>query len=307
MGEAKTSDAKKGGASVFRGLVFAGLGGVSWGFSGACVQLLTSSYGLTVPWLICVRLAFGAAFFLTIAFITSRDKLFGAFKDAKMLALMLAYTLFGVLMPQVCYLTTISYTNAGVATVMERMGLVLVLAYTCIRLHRGPKKSELFGLFLALAGVFLLCTDGKIGNLALPIEGLVFGSLLAVALLFYTVLPVKLLHEWGNAVTTGLSMSVAVIIVNAVFRPWNIEVTLTPDAYFYIGLFILFGTIASYGFFMQGIKEAGSMRAGLMGCTEPISATAFSALWLGTSFTPPAMTGMVFIIVMMFFIRDTGE
>lgn len=296
-----------GKGSVVRGIFFAGLGGACWGFSGACAQLITTWYNIPVPWLICVRLIFGAAFFLILAFINSRDKLREVGKDKKLLLLMVAYAVLGVLMPQFSYLSTISYTNAGIATVLERMGLILVLAYSCFRLHRGPKKTELFGLVLALVGVFLIATDGRIGNLALPIEGLFFGALLAISLLFYTVLPVKLLAQWGNFVTTGISMLTAWVIAMAVVQPWNIQVELSSDALFYIVLFIVFGTIASYGLFMQGIKEAGSVRAGLVGCTEPISATAFAALWLGTSFTPPVLTGIVFIIVMMFFIRDAGE
>lgn len=294
-------------SSVVRGLFFAGLGGVCWGFSGACAQLLTGTYGVTIPWLICVRLVFGAAFFLGIAWVKDSARFKDIPKRKDLLSLLAAYAVLGVLMPQVCYLNAIYYTNAGIATVMERLGLIVVLVYTCIRLRRGPRAKEVLGVILALVGVFLIATQGNVGSLAIPPEGLAYGALLALSLLFYTVLPVKPLAAWGNFITTGLGMLIAGVVAWAVVQPWTIEVELSGEVVFYIVLMIVAGTICSYGFFMQGIKEAGSMRAGLMGCTEPVAATAFAALWLGTVFTPPALAGILFIIVMMFLLKDVGE
>lgn len=296
-----------GKASVVRGLIFAGLSGVCWGFSGACAQLLTSQYDLSIPWLLCVRLFFGSLFFLILAYINTRDKLKSVTKDKKLLVLLLANALLGVLAPQFFYLSSIAYNNAGIATVLERVGLVLILIYTCVRLSRGPKKTEILGLVLALTGVFLIATEGRIGNFALSPEGAIFGALTAVVLLLTSVLPLKLLDAWGNFVTSGLSLGLACIAAVAIVQPWNIQVNLDFNGYFFVGVMVVVGTICSYFFFFQGVKEAGPMRAGLMGCTEPISATAFAALWLGTSFAPPVLAGMALIIVMMFFIRDTGE
>lgn len=293
--------------SVARGMAFAGLGGVCWGFSGACAQLLTDVYHLSIPWVICVRLLFGALFFLGIADLRTPERFKQVPKDRKLLGYLFAYAALGILMPQVCYLSTISYTNAGIATVMERTGLLVVLAYTCIKLHRGPKLKEIIGIALALVGVFLIATDGNIGQLAIPWEGLAFGLALALSLLFYTVLPGKPLAAWGNFVTTGLGMLIAGIIAWIVVQPWTVPVDYSPDMVFYLVLMILAGTIMSYGFFMEGIKQAGSMRAGLMGCTEPVSAVLFSALWLGSVFTPPAIAGIVLIIAMMFLVRGSGE
>ena len=41
------------------------------------------------------------------------------------------------------------------------------------------------------------------------------------------------------------------------------------------------------------------MRAGLVGCIEPVAATAFSALWLGTPVTWADLAGMALILAMV--------
>ncbi|MDD6650938.1 MAG: DMT family transporter [Eggerthellales bacterium] len=294
-------------ASVARGLFFAGLGGVCWGFSGACAQLLTDTYDISIPWLICVRLLFGSVFFLTLAALKSPGRLRKVPKEPKLLGILVLYAVLGVLGPQVFYLTTISFTNAGIATVMERMGLILILAITCFKFRRVPKVREVLGVILALVGVFLIATEGNVGHLAISPEGLICGCILAVTMVFYTVLPVHLLAEWGNFVTTGLGMLIAGILAWVVVQPWTIAVDLTPEVIFYVALMVIAGTFCSYGFFMQGVKEAGSMKAGLMGCTEPVAATAFAAIWLGTTFAPPVLVGIVLIIVMIFLVQGSEE
>ncbi len=49
-----------------------------------------------------------------------------------------------------------------------------------------------------------------------------------------------------------------------------------------IGAMVIIGTFAAYLFYLQGITDAGPVRAGLVGCVEPVSATVISAVWLGT-------------------------
>ena len=83
-------------ASVARGLFFAGLGGVCWGFSGACAQLLTDTYDISIPWLICVRLLFGSVFFLTLAALKSPGRLRKVPKEPKLLGIFAAICTAGI-------------------------------------------------------------------------------------------------------------------------------------------------------------------------------------------------------------------
>ena len=67
-----------------------------------------------------------------------------------------------------------------------------------------------------------------------------------------------------------------------------------------LAVFVLIGSFLAYLLYMQGVKNVGSMRAGLIGTVEPVSATVTSAILLGTAFAPTDIVGFVLIIAMMF-------
>ena len=95
-------------------------------------------------------------------------------------------------------LSAISYTNAGTGTVLERLGLIVIMVYVCLRMRRLPRIREAAGLVLAIGGTVLIATKGNLGSLAIPAEGLFWGIISAFALAFYTLLPGKVLEKWGS-------------------------------------------------------------------------------------------------------------
>ena len=65
-------------------------------------------------------------------------------------------------------------------------------------------------------------------------------------------------------------------------------------------MLIVVGSFLAYLLYMQGVKEIGGVRAGLIGTVEPISATVTSAIMLGIAFAPTDLIGFACIIVMVF-------
>lgn len=295
------------GDHVVRGIAFAALGGICWGFSGTCAQLLTSGFGVPVSWITCVRLLLGALIFLATCLIREPRNLLAVMRDARSLLRIGAFALFGVLLTQVSYLSSISYTNAGTGTVLERLGLIVIMAFVCLRSRRLPKARELAGLVLAIAGTFLIATKGNFGALAIPAEGLFWGIVSAFALACYTLIPGKVLDKWGSFIVTGLAMLLGGSVATAVVHPWTIPVDVTPELALVMGSMVVIGTFAAYLFYLQGITDAGPVRAGLVGCVEPVSATAISAVWLGTPVAPVDLLGCALIIVMMFLVSQRGD
>ena len=115
----------------------------------------------------------------------------------------------------------------------------------------------------------------------------------------YTLLPEKLLAKWGRFIVTGLGMLVAGVIICAVEQPWSVPVEFSPGMVVALAAMVVLGTFLAYLFYLQGVKEAGAMRAGLVGCIEPVAATVFSAVWLKTAVTWADIVGMVLIIGMV--------
>lgn len=295
-----------GKSHVLRGIVFAALGGVCWGFSGNCAQMLTAELGVPVLWITAVRLTVAAVIFLVICLVREPRHLLAALRDGRSLAYIAGFAILGVLLTQVSYLSAIAYTNAGTGTVLERTGLVLIMGYVCLRTRRLPRPREAAGLVLAIGGTVLIATQGDFSRLAIAPAGLGWGLVSAVALAFYTLMPGKPLAKWGSFIVTGLAMAMGGTVSMAGVQPWTLGVEVTPAVVGIMALMVLVGTFAAYLFYLQGIADAGPVRAGLVGCVEPVSATIISAAWLGTAVTPMDVLGCAMIVAMVFLVTDRG-
>lgn len=292
---------------ALKGLLCTATGAICWGFSGTCAQLLMTIYGVPLAWNICVRLVFASLLYLAFCLATRRHTLIAILKQPREVAKLFAFSIFGVLLVQVCYQGCISVTNAGTATVFERCGLVIIMACVCVQMKRLPKKREVLGVVLAIAGTVCIATKGNLGMLAIPTEALFWGAGSACALVFYTLMPVKLLDRWGSVATTTVSMTFAAVIACAVVRPWNIEVAITPEIVLAMCAMVVIGTFFAYLMFLQGVKMAGPMRAGLVASIEPVAATVISALWLKTYVSPFDVAGCAMIVVMVLLVTQREE
>lgn len=284
---------------ILRGILLVAAGGVCWAFSGTCAQLLTSSYGLDPGWIISIRVPSAAVLFLILAIARERTHLLEALRDWRTMLGMVLFALFGILLTQYGYITAISYTNAGTGTVMERFGLVLLTILVCVTSRRLPRVREVVGVLMAIAGTVLIATKGNLGTLAIPPEALFWGFMLACGFVGYTLLPEKMLQRWGSIVVTTLGMSVAGAMVLAFEQPWAVPVQLSLGMVAALAAMVVFGTFLAYLLFLQGVKECGSMRAGMVGCIEPVAATVISAVWLGTAVTWADVAGMALILGMV--------
>lgn len=289
---------------VARGILCAGLGGICWGFSGTCAQLLTVNMGIPVSWITCVRLLSAAVVYLIICLVRERRNFLAALRDKRSMARIVVFALLGVLLTQVSYLSAISYTNAGTGTVLERLGLVFIMLYVCIRMKRFPKLREVIGLIFAVAGTVLIATKGNLGSLSIPLEGLLWGLCAAFAFSCYTLLPGKILAKWGSFIVTGFAMLIGGSVSTVFVQPWNIPVSLSWELLIAMGSMVVIGTFAAYLFYLQGITDAGPVRAGLVGCIEPVSATVISALWLKTAVQPSDIIGCALILIMVVLVAD---
>ena len=188
---------------MVRGVICAFVGACCWGFSGTCSSLMTGQYGVPVLWITCVRLLLAAALFLAVIIVKDYRSLLAVLRDGRSLLRIAGFGILGVLLTQVSYLSAIAYTNAGIGTVLERLGLIVIMFWTCFQMWRAPRLREMAGLVLALAGTVLIATKGQLGSLQIPPEGLFFGIVSAFALAFYTLMPVKPLKKWGPIIVTG--------------------------------------------------------------------------------------------------------
>ena len=304
-GECPQAAAAGGGedrARVRRGIAFALVGGTFWGLNGTVSSWLMSTYSIDPLWLVCLRELTACWLFLAAAAARpqSRAQLTGVLRDRRGLAEVLAVSIGAILFSQVAYLEAVNATSSAMATVMQSLGMALVLVYTCVRARRGPRWKEALGLALALAGTFLLATGGNPGQLSLPLDGLVWGLVCALSSACLSVLPARPMARWGNFTVNGIAFLVSGCILAAFYRPWEHMPSLDAAAVAALVFVVVVGTFGSYALFLQGVHDAGSMRAALLGTSEPIAATISTVLFLGTAFTPVDLVGFALILAMVY-------
>lgn len=282
------------------GVIATLLGGSFWGFSGTSASFLFENYQIDTMWLMCVRQIGAGAIFMVVALLFDRKRLFKLFTTPRHLVTLAGLAIFGVYFNQLFYLLAVKYTNAGTATVLQCLQLVLIMGYTCLTCRRAPRARELAGLVLAFAGTFFIATGGDPTKLAIPPIGLAVGLLAAVGAACMSIIPTKILPIYGSSIVTGSAMFVSGIASAFFVQPWNDVPALDAAGWEALAVLIVVGSCLAYALYMQGVKDIGSVRASLLGTVEPISATVTSALMLGTVFAGTDILGFALIILMVF-------
>ena len=292
-------------AKTRRGVVLTLVGGTCWGFSGTCAKFLMDSYGVDPLWLVCVRQLLASVLFIALAAALPRDREhLREFVRARGGGLA---TMGGLALTALCmmansggYVITIDLTNSATATVLQTLGLVVLMLFACVAARRLPRRREAAGVVLALAGTFLLATGGDPTRLAMPLDGLAWGIFTGVSYALYTAVPAKLLRRWGSPLVNGVAMLLSGLVLLVRTRPWQSVPALDLTGMVWLAVIVVVGTFLAFALYLQGVKDLGPLRASMLGTSEPIAATVFSVLWLGTAFSPADLVGFGLIIVMVY-------
>ena len=118
-------------------------------------------------------------------------------------------------------MSVIRASNAGTGTVLQYLGLILIVVWVCLSHRRWPRASELIAMILALIGTFLLSTHGTPGTLALTPVTLAWGGVAALTLATYTLLPASLIAAYGAELVVGYGLTIAGAGVGLVGRVWR--------------------------------------------------------------------------------------
>lgn len=279
------------------GIIYAIAGGIFWGFSGTCGEFVFKNYpSANSTWLCSIRILIAGFILLAISFFKYRTQLFALFKNKKDLLQMALFGILGLLVSQYCYLTAISYSNAGTATVLQYLGPVMIMVITCFAGRRLPNPAELIALILAVVGTFLIATHGDLSSLSITPKALVYGLLSALGLVFYTMLPTKIIPKYGTIPILGCGMTVGGILLFFIVRPWSYRVSIDFAGVSAIAALIIVGTVLAYTVYLMGVANAGTVKASVACSVEPVAAAVFSALWLGNNFSKEDIIGFAAII-----------
>ena len=304
-----------------KGILCALAGTSCWGFSCACVQFLLQGYTVSPLFLTTVRMLGAGALFIALLAITQRDALMAALRDRATRRGLLAFGGIGLLLSQLTYLISISYTNAGTATVLQSLAIVFVMLFTCVSVRRLPKAGEFLALVCAFGASLLIATKGDLGTLNLPIAGLAWGIVNALSVAFYLVQPRKLLERWGSLLVSGVGMALGGLVMLGI---WIIACIAAPalgeqamqlvavptfdlPGILVLALLVFIGSFAAFALYIHGVSIVGSVNGGLLGVAEPVSAMLFSALWLDTAFLWADWVGLALMAATILLVSLSGS
>jgi len=282
------------------GIVSTLAGAIAWGLSGTCVQYLFAHSDIDSLLLTALRQTGAGIIFMAVLLLRHRDQLRAIFADPDSVRRLLIFGTAGLFLNSTLYATTISYTNAGTATVLQSLNVPMVLALACIVERRMPRGLEIAALVCAALATFLIATGGDPSTLQLPLLGLLFGIATAAASVFYTSYPKPLFERWGSFATTGIGMAIAG--VSGLVFWWLARGVHTGfpamglDCWAVLGIAAVVGTFGAYGLFLHGISIVGPVKGNMLGAAEPVSATVITALALGTAFSWADWAGLVLMV-----------
>ena len=286
--------------SKMRGLFFASLGAMSWGISGVCSQFLFMNYDVDSSWLTAIRMVLSGILLLILSAFKDKDKIIKIWTIPKDVGWLFAFAIFGLLMCQYTYVSAIKYSDSATATVLQSLNVVIMIVFMSIVTRTKMKFSQVLAVFLAVLGTYLISTGGNPRNMTISTAGLIFGLLSAVGVITYTLFSRPIIVKWGNILVTGWGMLIGGLVISIITKAWIIPKDLDFIAWLMIAIIIVVGTAGGFSIFLEGVKHIGPVKATLIGCLEPASATLLAAIFLGMRFSLVELTGFFCILLTVF-------
>ena len=204
------------------GVLFTIIGALFWGLSGTCGQFLLQFRGVTSGWLVSVRMLSAGMILLLLCYKKEGKAIFRVWKETKDRLDLFVFAAFGLAFCQFTYFSTITYSNAGTATVLQFLAPVLIMAYLSVKNRKMPRAMERLAICFAVAGIFLLATHGQFDSLAISKNALIFGLLSALSVVIYNLQPARLIKTYGTLLALGWGMLIGGILLSFLYQPWQV-------------------------------------------------------------------------------------
>ena len=281
---------------TLKGTLFTVIAGIAWGLSGTSGQYLMV-HGISALVLTNIRLIVAGLLLVLLSYIKSKEQFLAFLKDKSSLFSLLLFSLFGLFLNQLAYLSAIQETNAGTATVLQYVCPVGILAYTCIKDKVAPTIAEILSMFLAIGGTFLIATHGQMDQLSMTPAGLFWGLFSALTYALYIILPIKLIQKWGSILVIGVGMTISGFVAVPFTGIIGASLLMSFDIFLAFAGIILIGTVFAYTAFLKGASLVGPVKSSLLASIEPISAVFFAFIIMGDIFYPVDFLGMAMILL----------
>lgn len=282
-------------------------GALLWGIQGPVSQFLFQDAYFSPEWLMGIKMPIAGILILLFNKFVKRQPITQIWHHKSDLLILILYSIIGLAAVQYLYLVTVKFSDAGVATILQSLGTVIIVILSAIIYHHLPNKGEIVAVIMALIGTWLLVTKGDLNHLSISGTALILGLLLAFAGAAQTMLPVQILKHFNSLVIVGWAMVIGGIIFMLIHPIWHNFPHFTVGTFLGVAFIVLFGTMMSFLCFIQSLNYVSPTVAGLLDTFEPLAATLGSIIFLGTSFNVYEIVGGVFVISTVFILAVSNS
>ncbi|WP_200806708.1 EamA family transporter [Pilibacter termitis] len=290
------------------GTLYALSAGVMWAISGTLGQIFFENYHGNALWITSMRLVIASFILLFVSFKSEPERFFDIWKDKRNYPTLFFYAIGGVLFVQLTYYLCIQHSNVATATVIQFTGPIFIMLYMAIFKRKSPSVLALLYVFLAMFGVFLMITHGKLDTMTITFPALLFGVLSAVGVATYSIAPKKLLQSYSAVNLTGWGMLLAGIVMNIAQPLWRVDFKLEiVSISLALGIAVL-GTAIPFLFSMKSVTYVSALVFSVASASEPIFAAILSLILFQSQLDFLTLSSMgVIITSVLLLAREEGK
>ncbi|ANU09959.1 multidrug transporter [Planococcus antarcticus DSM 14505] len=292
----------------FKGISMILIGAMLWGATGPLKEWTMEIYGISVPFLLTIRLI--VAGFLLLLFLKLKGvSVTAIFRNKTWIRPLLIFSILGMLGVQYSFVAAIEASNAVVATLMQFLAPVYIILFVSITHKKVPPSYQVIGMAGTLAGLFLLLTNGRPDQLIISGQAFFWGILVGLAFTFYTLYPTRLMKEWGVLLVVGWSMLFGGIflgLVNPVFLSGEWPILTELPVIGAILAIIVIGT-AAFVLFLSSMRYITAVETSILSSLEPLTAMVISMFWFGQVLSAVQLVGALGMLVFVTWLSLAGN
>ena len=252
-----------------------------FGVGGTFAQFLFQHRGVSIDWLVTMRLLCAGSALLAISAIKQGRGILAIWRSDAVAIIL--FGLIGMMPVQYTYMAAINASNTATATVLQFTSPAMIAVWIALTRRRLPNMREIAAIALAMLGTFFLVAHGRLGVLSISFLALFWGLASAVAAAFNSIQPARILRQYGASAVGGWGMLVGGAALSFLHPPWQVQGLWDTTSYVFMTFIILAGTLAAFYLYITALKLIGAQKTSLLSCAEPLSAALLAVFWLGVS------------------------
>ncbi|POZ58262.1 putative inner membrane transporter YicL [Lysinibacillus sphaericus] len=291
-----------------KGILFIITGAMLWGATGPLMEWLLNHTALTVSFMLTIRLSVAGIFLLTYLLLTGKD-IVSIWQQKFWSRQLITFGIVGMLGVQYAFVGAINESNAVLATLLQFLAPIFVVAYVSLSLKKWPPKYQVLGIIGTLVGLFLLLTNASFDSLLVSNKALLWGVAVGLTFAFYTLYPARLMKEWNVLLVVGWGMLTGGVTLGIVSRVWQSNQWTVFTDFKITGLMlalIVTGTVA-FILFLSSMKYITAVETSILSSIEPLTAMVISVIVFGTSLGLWQLVGVFVMLVCVTWLSIAGE